>query len=127
MIKTKAAVLYEIGLPKPYSSSKPLKIEKVVINEPGENELIIQVKAAGLCHSDLSSINGNRPRQTPMVLGHEAAGIVHQIGPGVNDLKIGDHVIMTFRSFLWKNVVLAWKGYQLDVVLDKKLIMMEPC
>ncbi|MEK9993219.1 MAG: zinc-dependent alcohol dehydrogenase family protein [Hydrogenophilales bacterium] len=96
MIKTKAAVLYEIGLPKPYSSSKPLKIEEVIIDEPGENELIVQVKAAGLCHSDLSSINGNRPRQTPMVLGHEAAGIVHQIGPGVNDLNIGDHVIMTF-------------------------------
>ena len=54
MIKTKAAVLYEIGLPKPYGSSKPLKIEEVVIDEPGENELIIQVKAAGLCHSDLS-------------------------------------------------------------------------
>ena len=61
MIKTKAAVLYEIGLPKPYSSSKPLKIEEVIIDEPGENELIVQVKAAGLCHSDLSSINGNRP------------------------------------------------------------------
>ena len=61
-----------------------------------------------------------------MVLGHEAAGIVHQIGPGVNDLKIGDHVIMTFAPSCGK-VALAWKGYQLDVVQDKKLIMMELC
>ena len=53
-------------------------------------------KGAGLCHSDLSVINGSRPRQTPMVLGHEASGIVREVGTGVRGLKPDDHVIFTF-------------------------------
>jgi alcohol dehydrogenase len=56
----------------------------------------VKVAAAGLCHSDLSVIDGNRPRPTPMVLGHEAAGIVQKLGAGVDDLQIGDHVVMVF-------------------------------
>ncbi len=56
----------------------------------------MQVKAAGLCHSDLSVINGDRARPLPMVLGHEAAGVVEALGPGVDDLKAGDHVVMVF-------------------------------
>ncbi|MEX0589804.1 MAG: zinc-binding dehydrogenase, partial [Xanthobacteraceae bacterium] len=51
---------------------------------------------AGLCHSDLSIINGDRPRPMPMVIGHEAAGIVAKPGPGVDDLKQGDHVVIVF-------------------------------
>ncbi|MFZ5655360.1 MAG: zinc-dependent alcohol dehydrogenase family protein, partial [Pseudomonadota bacterium] len=51
---------------------------------------------AGLCHSDLSVINGDRPRPLPMALGHEAAGIVEDLGPGVTDLRRGDHVVMVF-------------------------------
>ena len=57
---------------------------------------MVKIGAAGLCHSDLSVIDGNRPRPTPMVLGHEAAGIVEKLGPGVDDLKVGDHVVMVF-------------------------------
>jgi alcohol dehydrogenase len=56
----------------------------------------VQIRAAGLCHSDLSTINADRPRQMPMVLGHEAAGIVTECGPGVHDLAPGDHVVMVF-------------------------------
>ena len=54
------------------------------------------MKGAGLCHSDLSVINGSRPRPTPMVLGHEASGIVREVGTGVRGLKPDDHVIFTF-------------------------------
>ena len=56
----------------------------------------MQIKAAGLCHSDLSVIDGNRPRPVPMALGHEAAGIVKAVGSGVRDLKEGDHVVAVF-------------------------------
>lgn len=95
-MKIRAAVIRQSGLPEPYASSRPLSIEEVELAPPGEREVLVQVKAAGLCHSDLSTINGNRPRQTPMVLGHEAAGIVRALGPGVTDLAEGDHVVMVF-------------------------------
>jgi alcohol dehydrogenase len=95
-MKIEAAVIRKIGLPQPYAKSQPLAIEQVELAQPGERELLVQVKAAGLCHSDLSSINGDRPRQTPMVLGHEAAGVVMECGPGVHDLAPGDRVVMVF-------------------------------
>jgi alcohol dehydrogenase len=57
---------------------------------------LVKIGAAGLCHSDLSVIDGNRPRPTPTVPGHEAAGIVEKVGPGVEDLTAGDHVVMVF-------------------------------
>ncbi|MCA3131293.1 MAG: zinc-dependent alcohol dehydrogenase family protein [Betaproteobacteria bacterium] len=95
-MKIRAAVIRQSGLPEPYASSRPLSIEEVELAPPGEREVLVQVKAAGLCHSDLSTINGNRPRQTPMVLGHEAAGVVRALGPGVTDLAEDDHVVMVF-------------------------------
>jgi alcohol dehydrogenase len=95
-MKIRAAVIRQMGLPQPYARSKPLAIEEVELAGPGEREVLVQVKAAGLCHSDLSTINGDRPRQMPMVLGHEAAGVVVECGPGVSDLKAGDHVVMVF-------------------------------
>ncbi len=95
-MKIKAAVIRQIGLPQPYAQSKPLRIEEVDLDAPGEREVLVRVKAASLCHSDLSTINGDRPRQMPMVLGHEAAGEVVECGPGVHDLKPGDHVVMVF-------------------------------
>ncbi|MEX0957820.1 MAG: zinc-dependent alcohol dehydrogenase family protein [Burkholderiales bacterium] len=95
-MKIKAAVIREMGLAQPYAKSRPMVIEEVELDKPGEREVLVQIKAAGLCHSDLSTINGDRPRQMPMVLGHEAAGIVAECGPGVHDLKPGDHVVMVF-------------------------------
>ena len=95
-MKIKAAVIRQIGLPQPYAQSRPLQVEDVDLEGPGEREVLVRVKAASLCHSDLSTINGDRPRQTPMVLGHEAAGEVVECGPGVHDLKPGDHVVMVF-------------------------------
>jgi alcohol dehydrogenase len=92
----RAAVLARRGVARPYSASAPLEIRAVTLGGPGHGEVVIQVKAAGLCHSDLSTINGDRPRPLPMVLGHEAAGVVAGLGDGVTDLKIGDHVVMVF-------------------------------
>ena len=95
-MKIKAAVLQAIGAERPYQSSQPLKIEELELAPPGDNEVLVKIKAAGLCHSDLSVIDGNRPRPVPMALGHEAAGVVEALGPGVTDLAVGDHVVAVF-------------------------------
>ena len=95
-LKTRAAVLRAVGAAPPYASSKPLTIEEMDLSPPGRGEVLVAIKAAGLCHSDLSVINGDRPRPLPMALGHEAAGIVEALGEGVEDMVIGDHVVMTF-------------------------------
>jgi alcohol dehydrogenase len=95
-MKIKAAVLHALGASQPYSETKPLVIEEVELAPPGPGEVLVEIKAAGLCHSDLSVINGSRPRPTPMVIGHEAAGVVTECGPGVEDLKAGDRVVMVF-------------------------------
>ena len=95
-IKCKAAVLHDMGLPRPFSKSKPVKIEEIEVDPPGFGEVLIKVSAAGLCHSDLSVVNGNRPRAMPMVLGHEGSGVVASLGEGVDDFEIGDHVVFVF-------------------------------
>ncbi|MAD23016.1 MAG: alcohol dehydrogenase [Verrucomicrobiales bacterium] len=95
-MKTKAAVIRQMELPRPYAKSLPLSIEEVELDGPKEGEVLVQVAGAGLCHSDLSVINGSRPRPVPMVMGHEAAGIVRDVGPGVKDLKPDDHVVFSF-------------------------------
>ncbi|MGW7918797.1 zinc-dependent alcohol dehydrogenase family protein [Staphylococcus xylosus] len=95
-MKTRAAVLREMGSAEPYSETKPITIETLELSEPKTNEVLIKIGAAGLCHSDLSVINGSRPRPMPMVLGHEAAGEVIELGPDVTDFEKGDHVVCTF-------------------------------
>jgi alcohol dehydrogenase len=95
-MKIKAAVITEIGRARPYTETMPLAIEELQLDPPGPGEVLVRVGAAGLCHSDLSTINGDRPRPTPMVLGHEAAGTVEALGPGVDDLSPGDQVVMVF-------------------------------
>ncbi|OHD68546.1 MAG: alcohol dehydrogenase [Spirochaetes bacterium RBG_16_49_21] len=95
-MKIKAAILNITGAVPPYAQSRPLSIEEIDLDPPGPEEVLVKVAAAGLCHSDLSVINGDRPRPVPMALGHEAAGIVEEPGAGVTDLKKGDHVVMVF-------------------------------
>jgi alcohol dehydrogenase len=95
-MKIRAAVLDKIGFKPPYEKTRPLSIEEFELDEPGHGEVLVRIGAAGLCHSDLSVIDGNRPRPIPMVLGHEAAGTVEKLGPGVDDLRVGDHVVMVF-------------------------------
>tara|TARA_Y100001970_G_C14235795_1_gene861696 strand:+ start:1676 stop:2806 length:1131 start_codon:yes stop_codon:yes gene_type:complete len=95
-IKCKAAVLHEIGLKKPYKVSVPLKIEEVEIEAPGPEEVLVKIQAAGICHSDLSVINGDRPRPVPMALGHEGSGIIKEVGNKVKNFEVGDHVVFIF-------------------------------
>jgi alcohol dehydrogenase len=95
-MKIQAAVLHEIGRMAPYVESRPLAIEQVELEGPGAGEVLVRIRAAGLCHSDLSVINGDRPRPVPMALGHEAAGVVEALGTGVTDLEAGDHVVLVF-------------------------------
>jgi len=95
-MKVRAAVLNAMGAPAPYAKSRPLTIERIELKSPGPGEILVKMGAAGLCHSDLSVINGDRPRPTPMALGHEAAGVVEEVGAGVTDMKRGDHVVLVF-------------------------------
>jgi len=97
-MRMKAAILREQGRPRPYAQSQPLSIEEVELLPPGPGEVLIEVAAAGLCHSDLSAIEGIRPRPVPVIIGHEGAGIVREVGAGITDLKPGDHVITVFAA-----------------------------
>jgi alcohol dehydrogenase len=95
-MKVRAAVLTRTGAAAPYATSRPLQIMQIDLAPPGPGEVLVRVMAAGLCHSDLSIINGDRPRRVPIVLGHEASGIVEGLGDGVTDLAVGDHVVLVF-------------------------------
>jgi alcohol dehydrogenase len=95
-MQMKAAVLRQQGKPRPYAVSQPMTIETVDLDPPGPGEVLYKVIGAGLCHSDLSVIENLRPRKLPAIPGHEAAGIVEDVGPGVTGLKPGDHVISVF-------------------------------
>src|ERR1700743_2751343 len=85
-MKTKAAIVYEAG--------KPLAIETVDLDGPRAGEVLIEIKATGICHTDEFTRSGADPEGLfPAILGHEGAGIVVDVGPGVTSLKKGDHVI----------------------------------
>jgi alcohol dehydrogenase len=93
-----AAVLAQSGdVPRPYADSAPLTLRTLTLDPPGPGELLVRIDAAGLCHSDLSVVNGDRPRPMPMAMGHEATGIVEATG-SVDETRfaIGDRVILTF-------------------------------
>ncbi|RKJ38863.1 alcohol dehydrogenase, partial [Butyricicoccus sp. 1XD8-22] len=88
-MKTKAAVLEAVTSQLPFEKSKPLNISEVEIAKPGYGEVMVKVMAAGLCQSDVSVMKGNLVRPLPMVIGHEAAGIVYEVGEGVTGLQPG--------------------------------------
>lgn len=93
-MKITAAVMHEQGLPMPYAASQPFRIEEVELDGPGPGEVLVEVRAAGLCHSDMSTIAGLRKRPLPVVGGHEGAGIVREVGAGVQGFAPGNHVTM---------------------------------
>jgi alcohol dehydrogenase len=95
-MKIHGAVLKEIGRSRPYSTSAPIEVQELELDPPGPGEVLVRIEAAGICHSDLSVVDGNRRRPTPMLLGHEAAGRVEQLGDNVVDLALGQRVVMTF-------------------------------
>jgi len=84
----KAAVATEVG--------KPLEIMDLDLADAKEGEVRIEIGASGVCHSDLSVTNGTLPLALPAVLGHEGAGTVVQVGPGVDNLKVGDHIVVSW-------------------------------
>jgi Zn-dependent alcohol dehydrogenase len=90
----RGAVLREMGLPAPYADSRPLQVEELELAPPGPGELLVRIRAAGLCHSDLSVIDGSRPRVMPMLLGHEATGEVIQ--SSAEGFAPGDAVVCAF-------------------------------
>lgn len=92
----RGAVLEHIGAPRPYARSRPISIADVDLAPPGRDEVLVRIEAAGLCHSDLSVVDGNRVRPVPMLLGHEAAGIVERVGDGVGDVAVGQRVVLVF-------------------------------
>ena len=85
-MKTRAAVAFEAG--------KPLQIEMVDLEGPKAGEVLIEIKATGICHTDEFTLSGGDPEGLfPSILGHEGAGVVLEVGPGVKSVKPGDHVI----------------------------------
>ena len=96
-MKMQAAVLTVCGAPQPFAESQPIRIEALDLDPPGEGEVLVKVGGAGLCHSDLSILNGDRPRPVPLVPGHEGAGEIVEVGAGVHDVKPGDHICFTFN------------------------------
>lgn len=95
-MKVQAAVFDTPDAARPYATSRPLRVEEFDLEAPGPTEILLRIDAAGLCHSDLSVVDGNRRRPLPMVLGHEASGIVTETGADVHDLSVGDRVVATF-------------------------------
>jgi alcohol dehydrogenase len=95
-MRIRGAVLEQIGRPRPYAESRPLSVGELELAPPGDSELLVRIETAGLCHSDLSVVDGNRVRPVPMLLGHEAAGIVEQAGSAVPDMPVGQRTVMTF-------------------------------
>ncbi|MYD43695.1 MAG: Zn-dependent alcohol dehydrogenase [Gammaproteobacteria bacterium] len=87
----KAAVFREVN--------QPMEIEEINLGDPGPREVVVRTKAAGVCHSDLHFYNGTYPGQTPIVLGHESAGVVEEVGRDVTYVKPGDHVITCLSVF----------------------------
>ncbi len=80
-----------------YEPNKPLVIEEVEVDPPKEGEILVKMAAAGVCHSDHHAMTGEMPISTPVILGHEGAGIVEEVGPGVTSLKPGDHIASVWR------------------------------
>ncbi|MEV6321749.1 zinc-binding dehydrogenase [Nocardia sp. NPDC051787] len=95
-MRIRGAVLERIAAPAPFAESTPITVCDLDLREPGPGELLVRIEAAGLCHSDLSVVDGNRVRPVPMLLGHEAAGRVESVGPGDGDIAVGQRVVMTF-------------------------------
>ena len=95
-MKTRISLLSSMGISRPFTDTKPLQIVEADLADPGPDEVLVKILAAGVCHSDLSVINGDRPRPTPVALGHEAVGEVVKTGSGSSDLKPGQRVSMIF-------------------------------
>ncbi|MGW4824054.1 Zn-dependent alcohol dehydrogenase [Streptomyces sp. NPDC004227] len=88
-MRTKAAVLWEVGT--------PWSVEEVELADPGPGQVLVRLAATGLCHSDDHAVTGDAPTGLPIVGGHEGAGVVEALGPGVDRAAVGDHVVLAFN------------------------------
>ena len=84
-MQIRAAILWEQG--------KPLSVESAELAAPGPGEVLVEVKVAGVCHSDLHAISGDWPMRVPLIPGHEGAGVVRELGSAVNRVAVGEHVV----------------------------------
>lgn len=87
-MRTTAALLTQVG--------QPLQVSEVGLEPPRRDEVLVRLRASGICRSDLSLIKGVWPVPLPMVLGHEGAGVIEAVGPGVDPARVGEHVVLTF-------------------------------
>lgn len=94
MQRSKAVVCRELN--------QPVVVEEIEVEAPRRGEVMIKLAACGVCHSDLSATNGTIPFPPPVVLGHEGAGVVVQVGEAVSGLAVGDHVVSSFVSMCGK-------------------------
>lgn len=97
-MRISAALLEATGSSAPFAESKPVRIAELELEPPGYGEVLVRVHAAGLCHSDLSRVDGNRAGVVPVALGHEACGRVVAVGEGVDTVSLGDKVTTLFHS-----------------------------
>jgi len=103
----KAAVMYNFN--------EPLKVESIKLKAPRNDEVVVKLAASGVCHTDLSVLEGKIPFPPPIVLGHEGAGVVEEVGKGVTDLKRGDHVILSWVENCGKcHFCIAGQGHLCD-------------
>ena len=86
--QVQAALLPDYGM--------PIQVTSVELDAPGPHEVLVEMRASGVCHSDWHAVTGDLPLPVPLVLGHEGAGIVRHIGPGVRGAKVGDRVVLTW-------------------------------
>ena len=98
MIKARAAILQTATIERPFSKSRPLAIEEVMLDAPMNDEVLVRIDAASLCRSDLSVITGVRAWPMPIVPGHEASGTVLETGPDVTGLAAGDRVVLVYQA-----------------------------
>src|SRR5271166_1883140 len=78
------------------STGGPLTLAELDLAPPGPGEVLVRLHASGICHSDENAIDGTSPTRCPAVLGHEGAGVVEQVGPGVGRVEVGDHVALSW-------------------------------
>lgn len=88
MIKTQAAILWQ--------TNQDWSVEEITLDSPRHGEVLVEFAATGLCHSNVHIRTGDLPSMLPMIPGHEGAGVVQEVGPGVDSLKVGDHVVTVF-------------------------------
>lgn len=111
-----------------YKFDEPMKVEEVTYRDLREGEVMIKMAACGVCHSDLSVLNLIIPCPTPVILGHEAAGVVEEVGPGVTDVAKGDHVIGIWKPSCGNcRLCRSGKGHLCDLGTNPTMLAMDRC